>query len=102
MAATHGSSEPLLSLMLASLGRRGDIHGPNPYKFIGIGDIHGPKPYKFIGFGDIHGPKPYKFIGFGDIHGPNTYAFIRFGEDSEDGDTRKHRRSLESFGTWPR
>ena len=21
---------------------------------------------------DIHGPEPYKFIGFGDIHGPQT------------------------------
>ncbi len=21
------------------------------------------KPYKFVWFGDIHGPKPYKFIG---------------------------------------
>jgi hypothetical protein len=22
------------------------------------------KPYKFIWFGDVHGPNPYKFIGF--------------------------------------
>ncbi len=55
----------------------GDIHGPEPHKFIGFGDIHGPKPYKFIGFGDIdiHGTKLYKFIRFGDIHGPKLYKF---------------------------
>jgi hypothetical protein len=36
--------------------------------FVWFGDIHGPNPYEFMGFGDIHGPKPYEFIGFGDIH----------------------------------
>jgi hypothetical protein len=53
-------------------GRKIGLPGRISPVLLGFGDIHGPQPYKFIGFGDIHGPKPYKFIGFGDIHGPHA------------------------------